>query len=457
MRSIRLFPALAVILGLSSGSLKAYEHVINQSAHDWTQAARTGRADVFILGDSVVANNGWMKAIDYGAHQTVDVAGTGLMDPIWRWGQSWGYENIWGLPEPWSADVADVPAGRQHYVWKQTALTAGSSSAGLVGVKVPHLGETMSPTEAFDFHVWTASPPGGGSMSAERNLGWNTTLQTVGPVATALPDSGLQHTVFSFHEQPGTDDDCHRFVLKDTTHTSVLYWRLLRPQASGATVSGWWWSGHSTAQLLDGMYLGGGTDRQGRVALLEGIVDRGSGKLNVMIYEGLNDRNTSAARFRGDVENLIGAVRSDWAQTARPADDLSFTVFGMYETGSGDQQLLRQYAQQLHDLALSDRQVSFIDVYEFGPSFAEGAALGYFSDTQHLSETGALHYGPQIMRTLTAVPEPTTFTLLGIGALGLLFVLLQRPGHRLLRGVPAHAGRLFTRQSTSRRARGRVE
>ncbi|OHB71429.1 MAG: hypothetical protein A2V70_01725 [Planctomycetes bacterium RBG_13_63_9] len=410
MQSLRLVLLAAGIFGIGREHLWAYEHVLNQGASEWARAALIGRADTFILGDSVVVNNGWIKAIEYGSWRTTDLAGTGLMTPPMRWGESWGYRNIYipdPPPAPWSSDLADVPVQRQNYVWKQTCLTAGSEPAGSIGVQVPYIGETMSRTERFDFHVWTASGPGGGSISAERRIGWNTELQVLGPVATETPAVGLQDVVFSFDEQPGAEGDFHRFVLRDTTDTSIFHWRLLRPEATGNTVSAWWWGGHSTPEFLNEQYLGSGTDEQGRAALLDAMVDGGSGKINVMIYEGINDRSrseNSPSFFRANVEDLIGAVRADWGVTGRPLEDLSFTVFGMYETGLGDQGLLRQYAEQMRDLALTDTQISFIDLYELGPSVAEAESLGYTADGTHITEAGALFYGPRIMHTLIS-PE----------------------------------------------------
>src|SRR5574340_1047883 len=124
----------AALLGALCATLFAYDDVIHPSANDWTLAAQTGRADIFVLGDSVVINNGWMIAVEYGSAQTVGLAGTGVVPPGWQWGESWGYSTSWGVHEGWSSALADVPVERRNYVRKQKAMTAGPTSAGQVGI-----------------------------------------------------------------------------------------------------------------------------------------------------------------------------------------------------------------------------------------------------------------------------------------------------------------------------------
>ena len=125
----------------------------------------------------------------------------------------------------------------------------------------------------------------------------------------------------------------------------------------------------------------------------------------------------------------ITPIGSDWSALGRTPTDLSFTLVGMYETGFANEPL-REYASALRVIAGSDPQVSFIDLFELTPGYAEAVSRGYIRDGLHLERPGALAYGDVLMQTLTSVPEPGMMT----GLLGLAGILLRRKARTTPRG-----------------------
>jgi len=400
--------------------------IINTGTSAWADAARTGRADMLVIGDSVtwLGGHGWDAGLIRGGYDTFGLAGTGLDNGGFN-GQGEGYQQGGVGFGGWSTSVDDVPLDRRGFRWRPT-VSAGDTPRASLGFGIS--GSTLDPTAEYDWHLWTASPAGGGEMGAYRRLGqppWTRTA-TIAPVATQTPGKGLQHTVFHFDARTTNLGVKNEFRLEKTTNTSVFYSRLLSPGATGVTVSSWGYGGKSLLDFYNDRYIGGSMTQEGRVGWLRAMVDGGSGKLNVLIGEGFNDRNETSTSLSGitdgdspeafadNMAGLIAAIRSDWQAAGFTAGDLSFTLLGMYEAGTANDKL-RGYASELHDMALADQQLSFIDLFELAPSFPQADALGYMQDNVHPTRDGSLFYGGLVMEQL-AVPEPSSlFALMGLG------------------------------------------
>lgn len=423
---------LAVADGVPGGTPAK---VVHQSALDWAAAARTGRADMLVLGDSVVwyGGNGWDAGFNKAANDRFGLAGTGLNSGAFV-GQGEGFESYGIQNGPWSTDPATVPASRAGYTWFNP-VSAGASPASGQGWGV--FGSTLPANAAYDMHLYTASPAGGGSVSAIRRLGVPSypVLATTPAVNTQTPATGLQHTVLPFPSNSLDAGTPQEFFLSNTTNTSVLYSRLLRPDATGVTVTTWGYGGHSARAFLADQYTpAGGMTREGRAAWLTAMSDGGSGKLNVVIAEGFNDRADTAvsadgtnasntpAGFAANVSSIVAAVRSDWAAAGKNPSDLTFTLLGTYgdRFNSGPTGILRDYAAAEAGLAAADPQVNFVDLYQFVPSFDESERLGYIVDDVHLTRDGALAYSAAAFDAMTTVPEPATSAVAAVAAVGLL-------------------------------------
>jgi hypothetical protein len=415
--------------------------IIQPGLKQWVTAAQTGRADMWFLGDSIAGPfNGGMAAA---AAAHFGLAGTGLGGEI---------DNLsYTITPPyplgaggWDTSLSAVPANRQDYVLSiAQPATAGTTPAINFTYYLSPGGE-LNPQAAYDWHVWTASAPGGGSMQADRGStdNNNAILQTLAPVATMTPASGLQHSVFHLDATTGHDTAVGFGHLTNVTNTSILYSRLIEPGAKGMTLTTWGYGGHDALQLYTDKYLGGPTSQAGRAQFLSALTDGGSGKLTVVLEEGTNDAGElnpsvhgitppgSPAAFLDNMTSLIDGIASDWAAAGKPQGDLSFLVLGMYQYGhrtDAEQALHRAYAQEVEGLAQTRSDVSFVDLYDIAPTWDQANALGYMADDVHPTLLGATVYAngilDQVVNTAVA-PEPTGAA--GPALLGALALLAVR-------------------------------
>jgi hypothetical protein len=434
-RSRRLAVAAAIGLGLCSSSAFAVTNVISQSLKDWQSAAGTGRADVLILGDSTVVANGWARAIELGASAKFGLAGSGVMNAGVPNGLDSGtntntnnylknlsYDFSLTRPAGWSVLDADIPTNRSSYQPDYGQSNSGyrssfsaSAKASAVGGLGFRLGQGASstpgtrlvPSGAYNLTVWTASQSTG-SIGAIRKDSSGNTLATAANVATTTPGTGLQKSVFSFasNSTSGYQD----IDVNNVTDTTLFYTRLTKSSASpvaGVTVSGWGIAGGATYHVRDRWNA---MSSDGQKAYLNAILDGGgSGKLNVMIFTGINESHetpaASVTRYKNDLQGAIAAVTGTWTAMGLPASDLSFTLFGNYDTTAGgyDTTALRNYAQQAHDVAAANAAVSFVDIHDFQPANPSS----YLSDGVHLSQAGAEHFGPKIFDAISVIPTST--------------------------------------------------
>ncbi len=395
------------------------------------------------MGDSVVAVNagGFDQGFNLAASNTFGLAGTGLYGGT-SGSLGFGFNNYGGLPNA-DTSIGAVPSAQQGYVLPLGSVPLTAGSTPVTGYAWGLHGTTSSPSAAYDWHIYTASPAGGGSIGAFRRIGvgdanyYYNVLQNAGPTVTNPAASGLQETVFNFAAQPTPAEPSvnQEFWLSGVTNTSIVYSRLLQPGATGVTVSTVGYGGHDTRQLYQDFYQQ--MSPAGRVTYLESLIEGGSGRLNVVLEEGFNDRNdtttsvngvapsNTAAGFKDNLTTLIGAIRSDWSSAGLPAGKLSFTLLGMYrdyyETAvTPDTGPIYQYNQVEMGLAKGDPLISYVDLYDNQPDYNTANADGYMLDTTHPSLLGSEVYTQYAMDQI-AVPEPAGITVLTVASILLLW------------------------------------
>lgn len=387
------------------------------------QAARQSRADLLLLGDSVVFSqgHGWDAGFIQAGSEIFGLAGTGLVDGFG--GEGEGYSINPYHQSNWSADPGLLPESKHGFRWRNRAYSAASMPIGGYGAYV--VASPLDPNAAYDWHLWTAAPEGGGSFSAFRRTAKGyARISNLPPVTVQTPAEGLAHTVLSFPTNNVAPGAAQEMLLENATNVTVFYSRLLRPGAKGITVSSWGYGGHSTLDFLTDMWQGQGMSAAGRAQWFSALTDGGSGKLNVVIIEGFNDRNettpsvnnigrpNSPEAFADNMKALVGTVRSDWIASGKDPDDLSFTLVATYKDYWEQQPdwLLGKYAAELEKIARTDPSISFIDLYSMAPDWNQANALGYMLDTTHLSREGAMVYSRMILDAMV-LPEPSCLLL----------------------------------------------
>jgi hypothetical protein len=408
--------SLFVVVVLASALLSArgfgQSVVIGSGVQGWVDAARTGRADMLVLGDSVVwaGGAGWDAGLNRGFSNRLGLAGTGLQVNSELSGEGEGFGS-YGDWYGFSNDPNAIPAAQRHLTWRG-AVTAPSTPIFGFGWGVEANHPTLESYAAYDWNLYTLQGADGGTLGARRRLdGWN----IVQPApAVALPPSTDQLTRTSFHfdaVDPSTVTSTE-FQVDNTAKASIAYSRLVKTGASGVTVTSWGYGGHNTRQFLQDFWLGSQWDAAGRQALLNNLVDGGSGKLNVLIAEGFNDRNDMVPSYHGvaagqtaegyqdNTLSLINAIRSDWSALGRDPSSLSFTLLGMYQTD--DNNSLRVLADRARLIAQSDAQISFIDLFQLAPTFAESLQRGYLrtDDPVHPNYDGSIAFGDAVVAAL---------------------------------------------------------
>ena len=304
-----------------------------------------------------------------------------------------------------SFDPARIPSATGRYQWDLYAAGTGPGGTGTTG------------------------PSGYARIYPQ---GW--AFQSLPEVKVATPAAGLQKISLRLEAPPADWDRTasREYYLHDPADLTLFYSRVAGDGARGATVSSWGYGGFSTRGFLQDQW--GAMSQAGRRAWLGALVDGGSGKLNVVIAEGLNDRNDRAvsadgvnrsdtpAGFRANVLALIGAIRAEWSAAGHAGDDLSFTLVGMYrDSFEPDDRTgpLWRFAEVEAAIAAADPQVSFVDLWEKAPAFADAQARGYMADLGHPSLLGAQVYSRYVVDAIM-VPEPGALGAIGGGAVLLL-------------------------------------
>ncbi|MDB5326881.1 MAG: hypothetical protein JWM57_2450 [Phycisphaerales bacterium] len=297
---------------------------------------------MLILGDSVTwsAGYGWDHGVTKAAGEVLGLAGSGLIGDSGATGQGYGAVAFGGafFGNGFATTLDAVPVDRQGYALRVgvPAVTAGTTPLNGFSFGVTGQAPQLDPAAAYDWHLYTASAPGGGSLRGYRRIVSATTIsigQTLSAVATATPPVGLEHTVLHFNASPTSPAGVQQEMrLDDVQNTSIFYSRVIKPGATGVTVSSLGLGGNPTKNFYNQVYAA--MSPAGRTAYLSNLVDGGTGKLNVMLAEGFNDRNDrtlslngvdfgyTQAGFRDNITTLIGLMRSDWSAAGKSGRSL---------------------------------------------------------------------------------------------------------------------------------------
>lgn len=390
---------------------------LDQTASTWLEAVRTDRADMLLLGDSVVlfGGHGWDDGLNRAGAERFGLAGSGLLH------NTASGDGFRLLPQfGWLTSPNAVPEDARRYIVQNIAHTSGTGSQRRLGISV----DASSPLafQPLVLQGWGVSASGSDAMTAAARLSFSpfSVLYRSPSLSLGFPSTGLdkvsQHINGPLTGSPTSLD----YYFDNSVDSSFMYLRMLRPGANGLTVTSIGVGGQSTRSFYNGMWNGGSWDQIGRAAYLDTIVDGGSGKLLVPIFEGFNDRNemqpslgeqitpgNSPEAFADNVDALIQLIRSDWALTGRSQKDLGFIVFSMYDINPPDSaEQLIEFGDALRAYAASESGVSFIDLRAIGIPYTVGAAQGFFSDGLHLSRAGTQYYSRRIFDALLSADCP---------------------------------------------------
>jgi len=364
---------------------------------------------VLILGDSVVVfgGHGWDDGLNRAGAERYGLAGTGL---LYETSSGDGFRLITQFG--WITDPDAAPAPLTNFAVASHVYTTGTGSQRRIGVLVN--ASSALAGAPLELSAWGVSASGADVLRGAARLGISP-FSTIFQSATQtllFPAPGIDHVAFSIDGNLTAQPTPLDYFISGSDDSSYVYVRALKQDDRGITVTSVGLGGQSVRSLYTNMWTGGIWDAQGRAAFLDAIVQGGSGKLLVPIFEGFNDRNesqpsltlgilpgNSPAAFGDNIDTLIGAVQADWASTGRPSDDLSFVIFGMYDI-NGDNTQLIDYSDGLRTYAQGTTGVSYLDLRSFGVSFDQGQGQGLFADGLHLNRSGTQFYSRRIFDVL---------------------------------------------------------
>ena len=399
---------IVLLAGFLFTSASFAASVYDSHIKDWSQAARSSRADILAIGDSVVffGTDGWDAGLQYGASQTFGLAGSGVLSGISvGQGEGLAYTDTYSQ---WT--TSSTAAFGEASLANFGRLTTSSSNTATAGVIV--YGSTLPAENDYILDLWGVGGPGDGSYSIRRRLGrspWTVSNSQSG--FTLAEDSQITH---QSHELPGAGQSTTHVQLM-ANNLSLTGIRVSEKNGTGVTVTSLGYGGRSTLDFYNDRWIN--RSESVRQQYLKQLVEGGSGKLLVPIFEGFNDRNEtepsvngitdgdSTEAFIDNVSSLISTIQNDWLGAGFNSEDLSFLTFGMYDI-DGPSGELEGYSLGLKDLAEQTAGISYLDISTLGPDYTTGEGLGYYSDAIHLSRNGALYYGDQIMQSLFAVSDP---------------------------------------------------
>jgi lysophospholipase L1-like esterase len=134
-----------------------------------------------------------------------------------------------------------------------------------------------------------------------------------------------------------------------------------------------------------------------------------------LVWLGQNDTGKyTAAQWKQKVLDLITRYK-----TARP--DMDFVLVSSYDTdtNAGDGNQLGEYARVLHEIAQSDPDVLFLNLFKAAGGFNSLNGI-YLSDGVHPSAAGADYFAGKTQDLLaladSSVPEPGVVVLCGAGS-----------------------------------------
>ncbi len=379
---------------------------LNPGTLQWADAARHGRADLLIFGDSIVnyGADGWAGGIAQAAKASVGLAGSALLaaapDPPSVWAGYTG-ARIWAGPADDSAALG-IPAmsfSRRNY---------------RVGANFSFIGTGIDPIAldlrgALDLHVFASGLGSNASLTATRS--WHRNIDSTSAVIQASGPRSIANGSFAdypFHfDAPSTPGDWNSFEFTpDSRDTAIYYAKLIQPESTGMTVSAWSFSGGTTQGFRNNYYNDPQFTAPARSAFYRSLVAGNSGKLNVALAFGVNDMLTCTPAEVGEqIQGLIADVRRDWQASGKPSGDLSFTLMSTYQPNAGGYPsasfyALSDYRQVLDSIAAADARVSFLDIWQAGPSWQTAMANHYLADNVHPTSLGTRVYGEVAMSQL---------------------------------------------------------
>jgi hypothetical protein len=371
---------------------------------------------MLLLGDSIVSygNGGWSSGIAQAAQGSIGLAGSSLLaaphDVPYVWSAYTG-------ARAWVAGQAtdSIAAGAQSLTPSGRHYTVGGSFAFLGSGVDPVV---LDLTQPLDWHVFANGTSANAQLQATRSRRtqspWSqAVVETSDLRPVAQQASGLTDYAFSFQ---GTNDpgDWTSFEFTpDSRDTALYYTKLVHPNKTGITVSGWGFSGGTAQGFRSDYYNNPRFTPEGRDALYHSLVAGNSGKLNVAITFGVNDAlRVTPAAYDESLRGLIADVRRDWHDAGLDPADLSFTLVSAYQvnrTGYSPARFdaLGNFRSVLDAIAAEDSQVSFIDMWEAGPTWQEAVANGYLDDYVHPSSLGTTLYGDIFMQQFMPTPGDT--------------------------------------------------
>jgi len=326
----------------------------------------------------------------------------------------------------------------------QTAVTVGGTPSP--DDYIGYVGNDLLRGDHYDFKLYAvpAASTAGSYQYYERVSAppWSASAVSSSQMVNLAPQ-GLDQKTIRFDRPAGAQQQWLELHVTQAANMSVLYSRITVPDAKGASVTSWGYGGRSMLDFYHDQWMGSGMSAEGRKAWFDAMIQGGTGKVNVVIAEGFNDRNetetslggttpgASPLAFSDNIKGMIAQVRKEWVASGHNVDDLSFTLLGMYDDDAEDQagklgidQPLHQFAIELSKIAKLDSQISFVNLQNHVPDYAGLWANGWMYDQTHPTREGALAMSQIIVDTLAAptVPEPN----LGFLVLGGLVVLRRR-------------------------------
>ena len=396
--------------------------MINPSLAQWFSAAQSSRADMLLLGDSMVwsQGNGWDQGIIDALSKHTGLAGSGLLQ---SGSEGDGYQNAILWQSPFDLTQAAVRPDRQGYVWRSAAVTAGSTPTGTYASTINGTTTLPNAPKGYDLLLYTVPTANAtqGTLNSWLRLAESPWSQYTSGVTSTVqtPAAGLSE--LTLHYDPPASSQGHTLavMVDNVTNLSILYSRLIVPGAKGASLTSWGYGGHSALSFYQDMWMGEGVTPAGRTAWFNALTEGGSGKVNVVIEEGFNDRgdtrmsmdgvhlSNTLEGFGANITGFMNQIRSEWTASGRNVSDLTFTLLGTYQdryeeqAEQTNQELpLHAFATALAQIAQSDPQVSFIDMLNHAPHYTQANDLGYMFDDVHASRAGTTAYGEMLIDTL---------------------------------------------------------
>ena len=417
---------LAVVCVVTPPAVARGQSIINAGTQAWVEAAINNRADMLILGDSITNHigTGWTGGIANALYDKVGLAGGGMMgvaSPAVYPGRA-GTQTFYD--ESWFQPTHTLPAELRPYALGDEVLMSGALQPGALTAWMGHDADILDREAGYTWQIWAAGTGASdGTIHAIRSSWTNQPRdesQLSAAVGANVPHNVTRPTLIelSLNPAPGQAADKHRFDLVNTNNTAIFYHRLIDTTATGATVTGWGYSGGTARTFMQDLYDNGRLTRDGRAAYLSNLVYGNSGKLNVVIAEGMNDSGEklpsltegidpgySPEAFIDNIKTMIQTVSDDWTHAGMNPDDLSFTLLSTYQLPEGliteaRRQRLPLFRDALRDLAETDPRYSFIDMFGEGPTLQEIEDNGYMGFGVHPTIEGALVFGDVFVEEL---------------------------------------------------------